>query len=56
MELLVILVVAALTVVPTWRLCERGGIAPAWALVCVVPLGLIVLLWVLAFRAPAWRA
>jgi uncharacterized membrane protein len=55
MELILILIGFALTIVPMWKLCERGGIAPAWSLVCIIPFGLIVLLWVLAFRAPAWR-
>ncbi len=52
MEWLVFLIVAAATIVPMWRLCERDGLNPIWSLVCVVPLGLIVLLWVLAFRTP----
>ncbi len=46
----VFLVFAALMVVPFWRLLPRAGIAAPWALVSVVPLGALVLLWVLAFR------
>jgi hypothetical protein len=49
MEFLIFLAAAALTIIPMWKLCERAGIAPAWALVCIVPLGLIALLWYLAF-------
>jgi hypothetical protein len=58
MEWLVFLIVAAATIVPMWRLCERDGLNPIWSLVCiiplgpVVPLGLLILLWVLAFRTP----
>jgi hypothetical protein len=50
MEWLLYLIAAAATIIPMWRLYERAGYNPIWSLVCVVPLGLIVLLWVLAFR------
>jgi hypothetical protein len=52
MELLWWLIAAALTIVPMWKLCERGGINPIWALVSITGVGLIILLWVLAFREP----
>lgn len=48
---LVYLIGVAVTVIPMWRLCEREGYNPLWSLVCIVPLGLVVLLWVLAFRS-----
>jgi hypothetical protein len=50
MEWLLWLVVSAVTVIPMWRLCERDGLNPAWSLACILPVGLIILLWVLAFR------
>ncbi|MDT8345672.1 MAG: hypothetical protein RQ752_14705 [Thermohalobaculum sp.] len=44
------LIIAALVVVPFWRLLPKFGI-PSWvALVAIIPLGAVVLLWVMAFR------
>lgn len=44
------LVFAALLVIPFWRLLPKYGI-PNWvALAAVIPLGALVLLWVIAFR------
>ena len=50
MAIIGFLVSAALLVVPFWMLLPRAGLAPQWALVAVIPLGAIVLLWILAFR------
>jgi len=48
--LLWLLVFAALMVIPFWRLLPKYGI-PNWvALVAVIPLGALVLLWVIAFK------
>ncbi|MDF0599220.1 hypothetical protein P1J78_00615 [Psychromarinibacter sp. C21-152] len=47
------LVVAALLVVPFWRLLPRFGIPAPVALVAIIPLGALVLLWVIAFKEPA---
>ena len=45
-----ILVMAVLVVIPFWRLLPQFGI-PSWvALVSIIPLGALVLLWVMAFR------
>jgi hypothetical protein len=44
------LVVTALTVVPLWRILPRAGLAKQWALAAALPLGAVVLLWVLAYR------
>jgi hypothetical protein len=46
------LIVAALTIVPMWKLLERGGINPIWSLVSITGIGLVILLWILAFRSP----
>jgi len=44
------LVMAALLVVPFWRILPRHGI-PNWvALVAIIPLGALILLWVVAFK------
>ena len=45
-----IFLVALLVVIPLWMILPRAGIAPAWSLVAFIPLGLLVLLWVLALR------
>lgn len=44
------LILAALLVVPFWRLLPRFGIAAPVALVAIIPLGALVLLWVIAFK------
>lgn len=50
MEFVVFLVLAALTVIPLFKLLPAFGINPYWALVVLFPLALIVLLWVMASR------
>ena len=45
-----LVVFAALLVIPFWRILPRYGI-PAWvAVVAIIPLGALVLLWVVAFK------
>lgn len=39
-----------LTIIPMWKLTEKAGLSPYWSLVCVLPLGLVVLLWIIASR------
>jgi hypothetical protein len=47
---LFIVVMAVLVVVPFWKLLPKFGI-PSWvALVSIIPLGALILLWVMAFR------
>ena len=46
-------ILGALFVIPLWRLLPRFGM-PAWAAIfAVIPLGAIVLLWIMAFRDPS---
>lgn len=40
---------AILFVVPFWRIIKRAGFKPALALLALVPGGILVLLWVIAF-------
>ncbi|WP_306154934.1 hypothetical protein [Roseovarius sp. MMSF_3281] len=48
--LLFVIVMAVLLVIPFWRLLPKFGI-PNWvALAAIIPLGALVLLWVMAFR------
>ncbi len=43
---------AAVLVVPFWRILPRYGI-PAWvAIFAAVPIGAVILLWVVAFSEP----
>lgn len=50
--LLSILIFGALVAYPFSRILPKYGLSPWFALVAVVPLGAIILLWVLAFREP----
>jgi len=44
------LIIAALVIIPFWKLLPQFGI-PSWvSLVAIIPFGAIVLLWVMAFR------
>ncbi|MBP7242050.1 hypothetical protein [Amaricoccus sp.] len=52
MEFIVYLIGMALVLVPMWKLTGRSGINPAWSLVCLLPAGIVVMLWVLAYRDP----
>ncbi len=46
------ILMAALIVVPFWRILPRHGI-PAWvAIFAAFPLIALILLWIVAFRAP----
>lgn len=47
---LLVIGIAALVITPFWRLLKRAGLPPWLAIFSVIPLGAIVLLWVLAFR------
>lgn len=55
MELIAYLVGMALILFPMWKLTERSGLNPAWSLVCLLPAGIVVMLWVLALREPGRR-
>ncbi len=47
---ILMLVFAALTIIPLWRILPQFRI-PGWvSLVAIIPFGVIVLLWVMAFR------
>ena len=43
-------VIAALVVIPFWRILPRFNIAAPVALLAAIPVGAIILLWVIAFR------
>ncbi len=48
--LIFMLIFAALMIIPLWRLLPQFRI-PSWvSLLAIIPFGVIVLLWVMAFR------
>jgi len=54
--ILFFLVIAALLVIPYWKLWQRTGHSGWWALLMLVPLANLISLWVLAFKEwPALR-
>jgi len=48
--LLFYLVLVAVTMVPSWRILRRIGLSPWWSLFSFVPIGTIVILWIIAYR------
>ncbi len=50
MEAVIFIALAVLTVIPLMRMLPLFDLNPYWALVVIIPLGLIVLLWVMAGR------
>ena len=44
------LFLAVLLVVPFWRLLPSYGMSKYYALLAILPVGAVLLLWVLAFR------
>ncbi|WP_292292732.1 hypothetical protein [Marivita sp.] len=50
MEFIIWLVVTAATVVPMLKLLPHFGVNKNWAFAAVIPLGALVLLWVMAMK------
>lgn len=48
-ELIIIFVMGAVLVLPVWFICKKAGLPPRLALIMLVPLGAIVLPFILAF-------
>jgi hypothetical protein len=55
MEFLFFIVMVALTIIPLFKLLPAFGINPYWSLVAIIPLGIVVLLWVMAGRLDRLR-
>lgn len=51
MSILWFLLIGALVVIPFFKLLPKYDLNPWWALVAVIPVGLIVLLWIMASKA-----
>jgi len=45
-----LLVMAVLLVVPFWRILPRYGISNWVSIVAIIPLGALILLWIVAFK------
>jgi hypothetical protein len=43
-------IVVILTAIPSWALLKRIGLSLWWTLLSLAPLGMIVILWLIAFR------
>lgn len=48
-----ILIGLAVVIIPVWFICKKAGFSPWLSLLCAVPLGNLILLYVLAFSQ--WR-
>ncbi|MCV6595988.1 MAG: hypothetical protein OIF40_02740 [Mangrovicoccus sp.] len=51
MEFLLLVAFVALVVIPFYKLLPRYGMHPLWSLLAVLPVGIIILLWIMASRA-----
>lgn len=50
-----LVVSAVLFVVPFWRIAKRAGFKPALAFLAIIPGGILVIIWIIAFaRWPAF--
>jgi hypothetical protein len=50
MEFLIWLVATVATIIPMLKLLPHFGIHKYWALACAIPLGALVLLWIMAMK------
>ena len=48
--MLIFLIIAALTIIPMFKLLPHFGISEYWAFACIIPIGTIALLWFMAMR------
>ena len=44
------IIVAIAVIVPMCKLLPHFGLSPYWAFFCILPIGVIVLLWVMALK------
>ncbi|MEL6620619.1 MAG: hypothetical protein AAFP16_17215 [Pseudomonadota bacterium] len=50
MGTLIWLLIAAATIIPMFKLLPHFGINQYWALVCIIPIGTIAMLWLMAIK------
>lgn len=48
-QLIIIVVYAAIVVIPLWKITAKAGFNGAWSLLMIIPLVNIIYLWVIAF-------
>jgi hypothetical protein len=46
---IIILIGAALYIIPLWRICTKAGLAGPLALLALIPLGKLIVLYIVAF-------
>lgn len=51
MKFIPYVLLVALTIIPSLALLKRTGMSKAWALLSLAPLGMLVILWLIAYRA-----
>jgi hypothetical protein len=44
------LLLVVLTAISAYVLFQRIGFSPAWTLLSIVPLGMLIILWIVAYR------
>ena len=49
-DLVLLAMIAILQILPCWRICAKAGLNPAIAAICIIPGGVIVFLYGVAFR------
>jgi hypothetical protein len=50
MEGLIWLIATVLVIIPMLKLLPHFGVNKFWALACIIPLGVLVLLWIMAMK------
>ena len=50
MEFVIWMLVTVVTIIPMVKLLPHFGIHKYWAAFCVIPVGVLILLWVMALR------
>jgi len=45
-----VLIIAALLIVPFWRILPRYGIHQYWSILAALPAVALILLWIIAFK------
>ncbi|MEM6659867.1 MAG: hypothetical protein AAF496_15555 [Pseudomonadota bacterium] len=50
MEFLIWIVVTVVTIIPMLKLLPHFGIEKYWVVACVIPIGTLILLWIMAMK------
>jgi hypothetical protein len=47
-----LIILAVAFIPPFWKLLPRYGLASGWAFIAILPVGALILLYIMAFMAP----